>query len=166
MSAIHHYRSGSPLAIGGGGFDSEALFNPGLRGDVLLPREKQILPGGQPSTVDPVNGTPYLNPDAFGTAPLTANGVPLRFGNAPRWLPNLRGFAIFDEDFSLVKRTALGFREGATFEVRMDVINLFNRTRLSDPATGAGDPTSFGRIFGKDNVAGPRNIQVGARINF
>ena len=93
-------------------------------------------------------------------------GVPIRFGNAPRWLPNLRGFAIFNEDFSLVKRTALGFREGATFELRMDAINLFNRTRLSDPATDASDPTSFGRIFGKSNVAGPRNIQVGARINF
>ena len=138
----------------------------GLLGVAAREVDQQVLPGGKPSTVDPVNGTPYLNPQAFGTPPLTSNGVPLRFGNAPRWLPNLRGFAIFDEDFSLVKRTALGFREGATFEVRMDVINLFNRTRLSDPGTDASDPTSFGRIFGKSNVAGPRNIQVGARINF
>jgi len=48
----------------------------------------------------------------------------------------------------------------------MDAINVFNRTAFSDPSTNVRNPVSFGRIFGKSNVGGPRNIQLGARINF
>ncbi len=162
MSAIQRYRSGDPISIGGGGFDDQALFNPGLYGDVLLPQGQQVL--SRPTTVDPNNGTQYLNPKAFGNPPLTDNAVPKRLGNAGRFLPNLRGFAQYSEDFSLLKKTALGFREGANFELRMDVINLFNRVRLADPATDVSDPTSFGKVYGK--CCGPRNIQLGARINF
>jgi hypothetical protein len=164
FSAIQRYRSGDPLSFGTGGYDFEALFNPGFRPDVLLPRDQQVL-GSKPSTIDPVNGSPYLNTAAFGTPPKTANNVPIRLGNAPRWHPNLRGFAVFREDISLIKRTPLGFREAAAFELRMDVLNLFNRTRLASPATFVTDPSSFGRIFGKVS-APPRLIQVGARINF
>jgi len=80
-------------------------------------------------------------------------------------MPSLRGFAWLREDISLIKRTTLGFREGANFELRMDVLNLFNRVRNFDPATDISDPTHFGRIFGKASPP-PRNIQVGARLNF
>jgi len=48
----------------------------------------------------------------------------------------------------------------------MDAINIFNRTRLQDPATNEADASSFGRIFGKFNSGGPRTIQLGARIYF
>jgi hypothetical protein len=90
--------------------------------------------------------------------------VPIRFGNAPRFLPDLRGFAIWSEDFSMIKQFALGFREGTSVEIRMDAINLFNRVRLADPSTNANDPANFGKIFSK--AGGPRNIQLGLRINF
>ncbi len=33
--------------------------------------------------------------------------------------------------YTSIKRTALGFREGATFELRTDAINLFSRTALA-----------------------------------
>ena len=87
-------------------------------------------------------------------------------GNAPRFLSNLKGFAVYTEDFSLTKKIDLGFREGASFELRMDAINVFNRTEYDNPSTNVLGPVSFGRIFGKSNVGGPRNIQLGARINF
>jgi hypothetical protein len=164
MSAIHHYRSGAPIAISPGGLDTQALFNPGFYADVLLSGDQQTV-----STVgapDVINGTQYLNPAAFGNPPATANGVPLRLGNAPRFLPDVRGFAQFSEDFSLIKRTALGFREGANFELRMDAINVLNRTRNADPSTDVSDPTTFGRFFGKVNAGPPRIIQLGARVNF
>ncbi|HEY3131440.1 MAG TPA: TonB-dependent receptor [Acidobacteriota bacterium] len=164
MSAIQRYSSGAPLNIGVCCPDGSALFNPGFRGDVLLPRNQQVLNDNPSSNVDPDNGTPYLNPKAFGNTPVTANNVPLRFGNAPRWLPNLRGFRQSSEDFSLIKRTALGFREGANFEIRMDAVNILNRVRLGDPNTDASDPGSFGRVFGK--CCGPRNIQLGLRLTF
>ena len=163
VSAIHRYQSGVPLGIAAGGFDGSALFNPGLYADTLLPRDQQIL-GKKPSTIDTANGTPYLNPKAFGNPPLTAAGVPKRLGNAPRLQPNLRGFAQHSEDMSLIKRSALGFREGANLEFRMDAINILNRITVCDPATDASDPSSFGRIYGK--CGGPRNIQLGLRVTF
>ena len=68
------------------------------------------------------------------------------------------------EDFSLIKQTPIKITEGANFEIRMDVINLFNRVRIGDPNTDASDPSSFGQIFGK--TGGPRVIQLGLRISF
>jgi hypothetical protein len=163
VSAIQRYSSGSPLSIGGGGFDDQALFNPGLYADVVLPRDKQIL-GDKPTSPDPDEGTPYLNPAAFKPPPLTENGVPIRLGNAPRFLPDLRGFAQWNENLSLIKRTNLGFRESAFVELRIDVGNPLNRTGLQNPATDASDPGSFGRIYGK--YGGGRTIQGGLRITF
>jgi len=160
---IHRYRSGNPLAIGAGGWDGTALFNPGLRGDILFPRDQQIL-AGAPGALDPTNGTSYLNPEAFRNPPLTANNVPIRFGNSPRYLSNLRGFMYKSEDFSLLRRTALPGREGTFFELRMDAINVFNRVELQDPNTNASDPISFGKIFGK--TGGPRVIQFTGRFEF
>ncbi|MGI8786053.1 MAG: TonB-dependent receptor [Acidobacteriota bacterium] len=163
VSSIQRYRSGPPVSISGANFDGQALFGPGgFRGDVLLPRNQQVL-GKEPSDVNPIGGTPYLNPAAFGAPPATSRNVPIRFGNAPRYLPDLRGFAIYSEDLSLIKQTHLGFREGANFELRMDVVNLFNRVRMGGPITNVTDP-QFGKIFGK--AGGPRQIQVGARISF
>lgn len=163
VSAIQRYSSGNPLAIGAGGFDDQALFNPGLRADVLLPRDKQII-GEKPDNPDINNGSPYLNPQAFAPPPQTPNGVPIRLGNAPRYLPDLRGFAQWSENLSLIKKTDLAFREGALFELRIDVINPLNRTGIQDPSTDASDPSSFGRIYGK--YGGRRAIQGGVRISF
>jgi hypothetical protein len=165
ISALQRYRSGSPLSIGVGGLEGQALFNSGFRADVLLPGDQQTV-AAKPSnaTLDPVNGTPYLNPNAFGIPPHTSSNVPLRLGNAPRWMPNLRGFASLSEDFSLVKKTGLKFREGANFEIRMDATNLLNRVQFNGPSTDVTDPSSFGRIFGKGG--GSRNIQLGLRLTF
>ena len=164
MSAIQRYRSGPPLAIASGGFDARALFaNGGWRGDVLLPRDQQVL--GKPSDTNITAGQQYLNPAAFGNPPRTIGGnVPIRFGNASRFLPDLRGFAIWSEDFAIVKRTDLGIREGTSFEIRADMINVFNRVRLGNPRTDRNNPNDFGKIFEK--AGGPRNIQIGLRLNF
>lgn len=163
VSAIQRYRSGDGLAMSAGGFDDRALFNPGIRVDVLLPKEQQKL-GSDPQDVDPINGTPFLNPAAFGAPPKTGSNVPVRLGNGPRRFSHLRGFAIYSEDLSLIKRTPLGIREGMNLEIRLDAINLFNRVRLGNPNLNVNDPVSFGKIFGKGG--GPRNIQLGLRINF
>jgi Carboxypeptidase regulatory-like domain/TonB dependent receptor-like, beta-barrel len=164
MSAIQNYRSGGPLSItNSGGPDTGALANTGFYADVLLPRDQQVI-GSKPSDPDRALGNQYLNLKAFGAVPVTDNNIPLRFGNGTRFLPNLRGFARGGESFSLMKRTPLGFREGASFEIRADITNLFNRTWISDPETDIGDPERFGRVFNK--YGGGRVIQLGARINF
>jgi hypothetical protein len=144
-SAIQRYRSGDPLALDTDGYDLNSLFNIKVRADVALPRDQQVI--GKPETVDPQKGTPYLDPAAFAAPPKTDRAVPIRLGNAPRLLPNLRGFAFLSEDFALIKRSPLGFREGAQFELRIDAINFFNRVRLDSPYTNVSDPGLFGRVF-------------------
>jgi len=167
VSSIQRYASGTPIFLIAGNYQFESLFNPGLRADILLPRDQWVI-GSKPDKPDPEAGTPYLNPAAFAPPPLTPNNVPLRLGNAPRYLSNLRGFARYSENLSLIKRTDLGFREGMNFELRIDVINLFNRIGICDPGSynsgNVNDPVSFGRIYGK--CGGPRNIQFGARLTF
>jgi len=162
-SAIHRYQSGAPLVIASGAWDGSALYNAGLRPDVLLPRSQQVI-GVKPEVIDVQKGTPYLNLSAFADPPKTPRNVPLRLGNAPRYLPNLRGFATYGEDFALTKRIPLGFREGASLEIRIDAINVLNRIGLQNPNTSLFDQQYFGRIFGK--AGNPRNTQIGVRLNF
>jgi hypothetical protein len=162
LSAIMRYRSGNPLKVTTSGYARDAIFNPGVRPDVLIEGERQRFDINE-ERLDPDNGTQYLNPEAFGRPPKTNNNVPLRLGNGPRWLPRTRGFALLQEDVSLIKRTNLGFREGANFELRFDILNLFNRNRLGDPVNNIVN-SDFGKIFGK--AGNPRTIQVGARISW
>jgi hypothetical protein len=163
MSAIQHYRSGAPISIGTGGYEGEALFNYGFRPDVLLPTDQQKL-AGEPTTTDLDNGIPYLNPAAFASLPTTPGNIPLQLGNAPRFLDGIRGFKQLSEDFSLLKKVNLGFRESSNVEIRIDVTNLFNRARPEDPRTNIDDLAEFGRSYGK--VGGGRTIQGGLRVNF
>jgi hypothetical protein len=162
MAAIQRYSSGVPLHLVTYTYGNDLLWNSGFRPDVLLPRDQQTL--AKPSDVQFDVGAQYLNPAAFADLPSTEGGVPLHLGNAPRYLPNLRGFSQLGEDFSLIKKTPVKITEGAYFEIRMDAINVFNRVRLNDPNLDVSDPSSFGQIFGKSG--GPRTIQLGVRISF
>jgi hypothetical protein len=162
ISMIQRYASGNPMKMATYTPTTEALYNPGFRPNVLLPRDQQTM--STPTTVYFNEGVPYLNPAAFSDLPTTPGGVPLTMGNAPRYQPDLRGFASYGEDFSLIKRTPIKVREGAYFEMRMDAVNLFNRIAICDPNTDTGDASSFGQVFGK--CGGPRTIQLGLRISF
>lgn len=161
LSMLHRYESGAALQIRTGGLTRNALFNPGFRADVLLPGEQQVIYQGE--RPDSRKGTPYLNPEAFAKPPSTANGVPLRFGNAPRYLGDVRGPARYFHDLSLVKRTPLGWGEGTRLEIRADILNIFNQAGLGNPNTSATS-SSFGRIF--RNGQGPRTVQLGLRVSF
>jgi hypothetical protein len=162
VSMIHNYQSGAPMKLYTGAWATDILHNPGFRPDVLLPRDQQTLEKPENVIVDV--GVPYLNPNAFGDLPSTPGGVPLRMGNAPRYMPDLRGFHAFGEDLSLIKRTPIKLTEGAFFEVRLDAINIFNRIGISNPNTAVDDPESFGQIYGKSGS--PRTMQLGLRISF
>jgi Carboxypeptidase regulatory-like domain/TonB dependent receptor len=163
VSAIQRYQSGTPVFLVAANWERESLFNQGLRADIILPKDQWII-ADKPNDPDPDIGTPYLNPAAFAPPPLTPGNVPLHLGNAPRYLSNLRNFARYGENLSLIKRTDLGFREGMNFELRIDVINLFNRIGICNPSTDTNDQVNFGRVFGK--CGGPRNIQIGGRFTF
>ena len=137
ITGIHNYRSGSTLSVSDA--ESTAPAIP-IRPDVVSGADQIIYDG---STVDLVNGTPYLNRAAFATQPLSAQGIPTRIGTAPAIL-DVRGPALYTEDLGFLKRFGVGER---TAEFRVDIINLFNRSGLAGPNTDLSSP-NFGKIFG------------------
>ena len=154
VTGIHNYRSGGTLSV------SDSRMNGAgypFRPDVLSGADQVIYDG---SAVDLVNGTPYLNPAAFGTQPLSAQGIPSRIGTAPPIL-DVRGPAFYSEDIGLLKRFSAG--DERNLEFRMDLINAFNRSGLAGPNTDISSP-NFGRIFGVGS--GPRRIQLSLRATF
>lgn len=158
MTGIHNYRAGDPLSISGAG-PRTILFNGTVRPDWIASVDAKLDTDAQVRTDG--TGARYLNPAAFKLAPLTGNNVPLRLGTAPPRLPNVRGPAVFSEDFGLKKSFA--FTETRNFEIRFDFFNAFNRAGRGNPVTDITNPL-FGRIIGAR--FGPRNIQAEARFTF
>ena len=158
ITGIHNYRVGDPLSIGTSG-PRTILFNGTIRPDWIAGTSAILNSNAGVQT----NGTGdrYLNPAAFAQVPITGNNVPLRLGTAPPRLPNLRGPAVYSEDFGLQKKFA--FTETRNFELRVDFFNAFNRAGRGNPVTNITDP-NFGRIIGARY--GPRNIQLEGRITF
>ena len=154
FTAIQRYGSGDPLAIGS---SLSTYFTQSVRADVI----HGVSPTVPLKGLDVVNGTPYLNNDAFSDPPSSPNGYALRPGNASVYLPSLRGPAHQAEDFGLIKDTPL--TERVKLELRADFQNVFNRTGRGDPDTSYNDG-SFGMIFGPMN--GPRTIQMGMHLTF
>ena len=97
LTGIHNYRSGGTLSV------SDAAINGAgypIRPDLVAGVDPIIYDG---SAVDLARGTPYLNPAAFATQPLTAQGIPTRIGTAPAIL-DVRGPARYTEDLGFLKR--------------------------------------------------------------
>lgn len=163
ISGIHQYRSGDPLAIGTSGVSNDRVFSSAIRPD-LLPGVPVVLNSGAPVLVGigtQISGQQYLNAAAFAQVPTTKQGIPLRPGTAPRYLPDIRGPVRVSEDFSFAKKFL--FTESANMELRADFINAFNRAGRGNPVTNITSP-NFGMITG--SAYGPRNIQLGARVTF
>jgi hypothetical protein len=153
ITGIHNYRSGSTLAV------SDSRMNGAgypFRPDVVSGVDQVNYDG---SSVDLVNGTPYLNPAAFATQPLSAQGIPTRLGTAPAII-DARGPALYTEDLGFLKRFGVSDRN---LEFRLDILNLFNRSGLAGPNTDISSP-NFGKIFGVGQ--GARRLQVSLRATF
>lgn len=74
------------------------------------------------------------------------------------------GFA--NTDFSLMKVGKIPWfigREGAAFEFRLEVFNIFNRVNLTNPNNDLAAPTLLGTSTGTYNS---RDFQIGLRIKF
>lgn len=151
INAIHRYVSGTPIGVGGGGVIP--LFNGGNRPNVVsgTPIRTDVSRGD----FDPARDL-YLNINAF------SQPAPFTIGNAPPVLPNVRTFALFNEDFSILKDVA--FYETHRLQIRAEFFNVFNRVVFGAPGTNINAPASFGRIGGQANA--PRNIQLGLKYIF
>ncbi len=106
---------------------------------------------------DPV----FLNANAFTDPPNNSAG----FGNAG--VGNVLGPGTQSFSMSLIKSTSLW--EGAAFHFGAEASNVFNHRNYETPDTNVDDgPTAFGVITGLQTAegAGPRNIEITARISF
>ncbi len=158
FAGIHNASSGDPIQVNYSGYNIPVGFAPGIRPDVI---GQKLTLSGAPSHTDFAKGTPYLNPAAFAPQPLTANGVPLRPGTAPRYLPNIRGPHHVGETLRMSKRFYL--REKMFFGVGATANNLFKRTSREWLGLDIADPGSFGQLVQR---GGSRTIQVEGRFEF
>ncbi len=155
LTGSQRYSSGSPISIGQGGVRN-LISAPGIRPDVTGGNQKLAAP----SNVDFVNGTPYLDRAGFAQSPVTPDGLARRFGTAPRYLPNVRGFHSYGEDFGVTK--AIPLHERVTVKFSGGFFNAFNRGNRGGPNTDITSP-QFGRVFGG---GGNRNIQLEGRVEW
>jgi hypothetical protein len=158
LAGIHNYSSGLPIQVSYSGFSIPVGFAPNIRPDVI---GNKLTVGGAPSHTDFKVGTPYLNPAAFAPPPTTENGVPLRPGTAPRFLPTVRGPHQMRETMRMSKRFYI--REKAFFGVGGTVDNPFKRTSREFLGLDIADPGSFGQLVQR---GGGRTIQLEGRFEF
>jgi Carboxypeptidase regulatory-like domain/TonB dependent receptor-like, beta-barrel len=109
-----------------------------------------------------VAGTHNLN-QYFSNPQVAVRPVPYSDGNAPRVLSNARMPGTNNLTASLFKEVALGFREGAKLQVRLEAFNVFNHVQFAAPDTNVGDAT-FGQITGQANQ--PRQVQIGLKLYY
>jgi hypothetical protein len=90
----------------------------------------------------------------------TAFALPAQFtfGNADRHI--LRGPKFVTTDLSLIKNVPLGGT--ATFQIRVEMFNLFNTVNWGNPNASFGS-TNFGRITSAGTM---RQVQLGAKVLF
>ena len=157
ITGIHNYRTGGTISVSDSRINSPGNTGFPFRPDIVEGVDPIIFDG---SHLDVVSGTPYLNPAAFATPALSAQGVPSRPGTAPPVL-DIRGPAFYSEDIGLMKRfTAGGAR---SFEFRVDLVNALNRSGVGNLDTNLSS-TTFGRLTGIG--IGARRLQLSLRATF
>jgi len=186
VGGIHRYQSGSPTVI-----NEYAKSNPYSGGNYRY----SLIPGNSPFPAHPVAWSPALNAswdssctldNATGVWQQHATGAPTPvncsafmdpsqasfasgggyvFGNLPTAVSWWRSPGYKNEDFSIIKRTAI--REGQSIMLKVDFTNAFNRHVF-----GAIDGYPGDQFFGVPGGSGhavlnsPRTTQVTLRYEF
>jgi hypothetical protein len=113
--------------------------------------------GGDPTL--PGRFTNQVVVDSAGNIVL-ASAEPGTFGNVGGNVGNLKGPSTLSLDMAVTKNIQI--REGMSFTLRVDAINVLNKPQWGQPETGINS-ANFGRI---DDATGSRTITVNARIDF
>jgi hypothetical protein len=104
------------------------------------------------------------NPDPnrwFNTAAFTRPGQ-YELSSMPRWVPNIRFGPTNHADVAILKNFRFFERFKAQF--RAEMFNLTNTPQFARANTDISSP-NFGVVTGTTNV-GPRNVQMGLRVQF
>jgi hypothetical protein len=97
----------------------------------------------------------------FNTAAVL-DPAPYTIGSAPRWFGAVRTAGNRQADISLSKSWQIF--EKTRFQFRVEGYNVTNTPQYGRADTGLGDG-GFGRVTSTTNI-GPRNLQLGARLDF
>ncbi len=133
VSGITTAQSGFPMAIGAGG-NAASVFGGNQHADLTGQPLKSGHCGGTGGVPEIPVGSKYcfLNPAAF------AAPQDFTFGNAPRYLSNLRAPKYVDEDLTLGKW--FNFTEKLRMQFAVQMFNAFNHPNFGIPAAGVGSP--------------------------
>ncbi|MBM3787164.1 MAG: hypothetical protein FJW30_22635 [Acidobacteria bacterium] len=100
---------------------------------------------------------------AYDINAITAPSVG-QVGNSPRNAFRQQGVLAIDG--SVIKNNPLPFLgETGNLQLKFEFFNAINRVNLGGINSNVADP-NFGRILGQNGSAGPRTVQIGARIAF
>jgi Carboxypeptidase regulatory-like domain len=152
VGSFFTYDDGLPVALtspnfsnsfGGG---SGTSMRPDVTSAAIAP------PGGRQIK----NGGLYFNPAAFKPTPS------FQFGNAARYISDIRAPGTLNWDMLAAKRISLG--EPFALDFRVEFFNAFNRVQFAGPNASISS-TSFGEIF-LSQANNPREIQAGLRLSF
>jgi hypothetical protein len=178
VGGVQRYQSGTPTVFNTNA--PSAPFTDGAFRYSLVPGQPLLVPNhaafnptlGNGGCVEQANGTflpistnNYFNCAAF-LDPNAASLVAQRgyvYGNAPLVLGGVRSNPYFDEDFAILKRTAINERNSLIFKV--DIPNAFNRHVFGTLDGGVTDST-FGSPKGITVVSPTRQIQLTLRYQF
>lgn len=152
VAPVLTYDAGPYLQVIGG--TGQPLFNGAPRPNIVPGVNSAAFFGGRfnPAVDRQLNVAAFSDPGPFA------------LGNAPRSLPNVRGFANINENFALIKRTPI--TESTNLEFRAEFYNAFNRVQFCNGDGNWNDRVvgAFGEVFGQCNT--PRFIQFALQFNF
>lgn len=150
VGSFFTYDNGLPVAVSASNFSNSFGGGTTMRPDVT--GISTHLPGGRQIK----NGGLYFNPAAFTPTPS------FQFGNAPRYLADVRSPGTLNFDMLAAKRISLP--EPFSLDFRAEFFNAFNRVQFAGPNTSITS-SSFGQIF-LNQTNSPRQIQAGLRLSF
>jgi hypothetical protein len=180
VGGVQRYQSGTPTILSTNA--PSAPFTDGAYRYSLVPGQPILAPnhgsfnpfGANSGCTEQANGTfianspnNYFNCAAFmdPNAPALVAQRGYVYGDAPLILGNVRSQPYFNEDFAILKRTAINERQSIVFKV--DIPNAFNRHVFGTRDGGLTDST-LGVSGGSGyNVVSPvRQIQLTLRYQF
>jgi hypothetical protein len=135
-SAVFNFQSGFPI---GTSQTQNTLLGNGQRPNIV-PGVDMGTPGSfedRLASADHPTAV-WLNPAAFSAAPVGT------WGNAPRVITDVRTPRIINTDLAVSKNFGLGGSKVA--QIKLEIINLFNRVQLNGLASTAAGSSLFGQI--------------------
>ena len=139
ITGVSTFKSGFPIGVTGGG--NGTVFGGNQRPDLI----------GDPTLSHPTIEK-WFNTAAF------AAPAPFTFGNAPRYMSNVRAPGM--ETFDIGIQKWFHWREYLKMQFRAEMFNAFNRANFYAPDGGLGD-AAFGQISA---TYAPRDIQLGLKL--